>query len=338
MTPRRRVIPFFVPHLGCQNSCVFCNQRRITGSAEPVAAETVTASLRALALPEDAACQIAFYGGSFTAIPVEQQLSLLRAVQPFLTTHKNATLRLSTRPDAVDRQTLERLRVFGVRTIELGAQSLCDDVLQASCRGHTSADTEKAARLVREQGFELILQMMTGLPGDTPEKARWTAERLIALRPDGVRIYPTVILQNTPLFDMWRTGMYDEHTVDDAVVLCAELYQLFEASGIPVIRIGLNPTAALSGGAAVGGAYHPAFGQLVFSRIYYDKALALLQCARGAQSVTLGVHPACVSYMTGQRRASVTALEKTLHIGRVRALAADVERGEIVIMRIDYGG
>lgn len=248
---REKIIPVFVPHLGCPNNCVFCNQRRITGEQRPASAEDV---------PENADGQIAFYGGSFTAIPVENQIELLEAA-------KGHVIRLSTRPDAIDDTVLERLGKYNVRTIELGAQSLDDEVLRLSGRGHSSEDVVKASRLIKKYGFSLILQMMTGLPGDTEQKDIETAEKIIALGPDGVRIYPTVIVKDTALYDMWKAGRYKEHTVEDAVTVCSKILPMFENAGIPVIRLGLNPTDDLSGGDAVGGAYHPALGELVRSRI-----------------------------------------------------------------------
>jgi histone acetyltransferase (RNA polymerase elongator complex component) len=266
MTPKRHIIPVFVPHLGCPNGCVFCNQRRISGHCEPATPKTVRQAAGSIAsgLSEDTPIQLAFYGGSFTAIPAAEQNALLEAAGPLLKKYKNASLRVSTRPDRIDEPALERLFSFGVRTVELGAQSMCRDVLRASCRGHTPEDTENAARCVRTAGMELILQMMTGLPADTPEKSVYTAEKLIALRPDGVRIYPTVVIKDTALYELWLRGAYREHTVEEAVDLCARLYGVFERAGIPVIRMGLNPTQDLTGGDAAAGAYHPALGELVF--------------------------------------------------------------------------
>ena len=170
---------------------------------------------------------------------------------------------------------LATLKRYSVQTVELGAQSLCDKVLYLSGRGHTAKEVEDASRLVKEAGFELILQMMTGLPGDTDESCLETAKKIIALKPNGVRIYPTVIVRDTALYDMWKAGKYIEHTVEDAVRVCAKLTKLFDFSGIPIIRMGLNPTEDLSAGDAVGGAYHPALGELVRSRMMLDKASAL---------------------------------------------------------------
>ena len=330
MSARASVIPVFVPHWGCPHDCVFCNQRRISGQREPATAETVQEAMRqAAALPSGAKRQLAFYGGSFTAIPVEQQEALLGAAQPWLASGELSSLRLSTRPDAVDMAVLERLRRYGVRTIELGAQSMDDRVLALAGRGHTAADVERAARLVKDEGFELILQMMTGLPGDTEEGALATADRLLALRPDGVRLYPTVIVRDTALCELWKAGRYTEHTVEDAVRVCAKLLPRFEAAGVPVIRLGLNPTEELSGGAAVGGAYHPALGELVKSRVLRNKAEALLDGIAPDSRVTLGVNPRELSQMIGQHRSNLDWLKARFALAEINVRSSPVNHGGI---------
>lgn len=320
MTVRRRLIPVFVPHLGCPHQCVFCDQRRISGAQRPASAEDVRrAVLEGLARTEDAGPPVlAFYGGSFTAIPRQAQEELLSAARPFLREGRIAGIRLSTRPDAIDPETLDRLRACGVNTIELGVQSMDPDVLRLSGRGHTPEDAERAAGMVRSAGFELILQMMTGLPGDTREKSVRTAERFVDLAPDGVRIYPTVIIRGTPLYEMWRAGLYREHTVEEAVDWCAEIAEIFDEAGIPVIRLGLNPTDDLSRGGAAAGAYHPALGELVLARRYLARERALLSEADRGADVLFAVAPGRVSAATGQKRANVEALTETFGLRSVR--------------------
>ena len=322
MSAREQIIPVFVPHLGCPHDCVFCNQRRIAGQTEPATAETVhTAIAQAAALPcTGAKRQLAFYGGSFTAIPPAQQEALLCAAREGIAAGVINSIRLSTRPDAVEETTLRRLTAYGVETVELGAQSMDDEVLHRSGRGHTAADVKRAARLVKAAGLKLVLQMMTGLPGDTEEKSLRTAQELIALRPDGARIYPTVIVRDTALYELWRAGRYREHTVEDAVRVCARLLPLFEAAGIPVIRLGLNPTEELSSGAAVGGAYHPALGELVKSRIRLERMRALLAGVEPGSTVTLRVHPAKLSQTLGQHRENVKTLCAELQLRELRIL------------------
>ena len=337
MTARNSIIPVFVPHLGCPNDCVFCNQRRISGHTEPATAQTVrTAIENAAALsPKGAKRQLAFYGGSFTAIPVAEQTALFEAAKPYLDDGTISSIRLSTRPDAIDVETLARLKKYSVQTVELGAQSLCDKVLWLSNRGHTAKEVEDAARLVKQAGFELILQMMTGLPGDTDESCVETAKKIIALRPDGVRIYPTVIVRDTELYDMWKAGTYKEHTVSDAVRVCAKITRLFDEAGIPIIRMGLNPTEDLSGGDAVGGAYHPALGELVRSRMMLDKAVQLLDGIEPDKHVVLGVNRSDVSKMTGQHRCNAEALKSQFKLKSIKIMQTDINSGEIKLLSLD---
>lgn len=322
MSARESIIPVFVPHLGCPNDCVFCNQRRISGSVAPATAEDVVSAIEnALRLtPPGTRRQLAFYGGSFTAIPVAEQESLLGAAAPYLERGDIVSLRLSTRPDAIDGTVLRRLRSYGVETIELGAQSMSERVLALSGRGHTAADVEDAARAVKGAGFRLILQMMTGLPGADDESDVESARRIAALGPDGVRVYPTVIVRDTALCDLWRAGRYKEHTVEDAVRVCARILPVFEQAGIPVIRLGLNPTEDLSGGDAVGGAYHPALGELVKSRIMRDRAEKILSGAKRGEQAVLRVNPRLMSQLVGQHGANRAYLVERFGLGGLRVI------------------
>ncbi len=337
MSARAQILPVFVPHLGCPHACVFCNQRRISGARSPAKPEDVknlTAQSAAF-LPQGGKRQLAFYGGSFTAIPKKEQEALLSAAKEALDRGEIDAIRLSTRPDAIDDAVLARLRRYGVGTVELGAQSMDDGVLRQSGRGHTAADVERASALVRAAGFELILQMMTGLPGSDDEKDVETARRLIALKPDGVRVYPTVIVKDTPLYDMWRSGAYRERTVEDAVRVCAVIVPLFEAAGIPIIRLGLNPTEELSGGAAVAGAYHPALGELVKSRVLLNKARALLQTAAPGSRVTITVGRGKTSQMTGQKRENLCRLTEEFRLAGLRVRENPAESGEILAVLVE---
>ncbi len=337
MTARNSIIPVFVPHLGCPNDCVFCNQRRISGHIEPATAQTVKNAIEEAAAltPKGTKRQLAFYGGSFTAIPEARQIELFEAAQPYLENGTISSIRLSTRPDAIDEAVLKRLEKYGVTVVELGAQSMSDKVLALSGRGHDSAAVENASRLVRAAGFKLILQMMTGLPGDSDESCIETVRRIIALEPDGVRIYPTVIVRDTVLCDLWRAGSYKEHTVEDAVRVCAKIVPMFEAAGIPIIRMGLNPTEELSGGDALGGAYHPALGELVHSRIMLQKARELLAGTPPQSRVTLGVNRSDVSKMVGQHRCNVKALTREFSLRELKIREASVKSGEISIVGLD---
>lgn len=333
MSPEQRIIPVFVPHLGCPNNCVFCNQRKISGAkSAPSGGEL--ASLIEEGLSRNAGfgeIQLAFYGGSFTAIPLREQEELLKGALPFLRDGRISSIRVSTRPDAIDEAVLDRLERYGVKTIELGAQSMCAQVLEASGRGHSAGATRRASELIRARGFKLILQMMTGLPMDTKERSIETAKELIALKPDGVRVYPTVVLKDTPMYDMWQQGLYTPHSVEQAVDWCAEILPMFESAGIPVIRLGLNPSEELSSGQAAAGAYHPAFGELVRSRILLGRARALLSKEDRAGELTLLVNKSDISAMTGQKRCNVKALAEEFPQLKIKISAGDVPRGTVAL-------
>lgn len=337
MSARESIIPVFVPHLGCPNDCVFCNQRRISGAQEPAGVENVKNAIEsAAALPRNGAKrQLAFYGGSFTAIPSCQQEALLGAAKEYLDRGEIDAIRLSTRPDAIDGAVLARLKRYGVETIELGAQSLCDEILLLSGRGHTAADVVNASEQIKAAGFRLILQMMTGLPGDSVERTVYTAKKIIALHPDGVRIYPTVIVRDTALYDLWQAGEYKEHTVADAVEYCAAIVPLFEAAGIPIIRLGLNPTDELSCGAAAGGAYHPALGELVKSRLMLYKMRSALNGIPAGSRVTLGVNKSRVSQAVGQHRENISRLTAEFGLKELKIRGIDAGKDEISIDSIE---
>lgn len=336
MSARRSVIPVFVPHLGCPNDCVFCNQRRISGSMHHATPAAVIQELeRALGvIGKNTKNELAFYGGSFTAIPPAEQEALLDAALPFLDSGDISEIRVSTRPDAIDGETLDRLARLGVKTIELGAQSMVNRVLSAAKRGHTPEQVRQASRLIKQRGLRLILQMMTGLPEDDDEGARYTAREIISLKPDGVRIYPTVIVRDTELYDHWRAGVYTEHTVEDAVRVCAKIVPLFERAGIPVIRLGLNPTEDLSGGDAAGGAYHPALGELVYSRVMRERMDGLLRGIEPGSEVVIGVHRRRISQAVGQKRCNIDELTGKYALKRIKIAEIDCGEAEIRLVSV----
>ena len=333
---RASIIPIFIPHTGCPMDCVFCNQRRISGSLLPATPEDVQFKvLEGLnRLPKGSMPQVAFYGGSFTAIPVHEQQALLEAAQKFILSGEISSIRVSTRPDAIDVEGLNRLHHYGVETIEIGSQSMDDNVLINTNRGHTAHDTENAVRMIRQWGFKLILQMMTGLPGSCYEKDIKSAQEIAALRPDGVRIYPTVVVRDTALYDMWICGQYAEHTVKEATELCAEIVPIFENAGIPVIRLGLNPTQELSAGSAAAGAYHPAFGELVLSKIYLNRLRPELDKHRGDQNIAIYVHPSRISAMIGQKRCNISSICSEFSITNVKVIGNEGNIDEIRVVSV----
>ena len=331
---KANIIPVFIPHLGCPHACVFCDQKRISGQSAPAAPADVTAAIERGLEKSKAPAQLALYGGSFTAIPPAEQEALLEAALPYVQSGQLSGVRVSTRPDCIDPETLSRLARYGVDTVELGAQSMDDNVLKASGRGHSAADTVRASRLIRRRGFSLVLQMMTGLPGSDRERDIETARRLIELAPDAARIYPTVVLRGTMLHRLWQAGAYAEHTVEDAVETCAAILPLFERSHIPVIRLGLNPSDGLSAGEAGAGAYHPALGELVKGRVLLRRARVVLSHAPRGRSVTLTVGKGRASQMAGQHRCNLAALQAEFGFEKIAIREREQDGGEMVLGEI----
>ncbi len=308
---RHANVAVFVPHAGCPRQCSFCNQRHIAGESRfPSEADVQNACETARrTLPAGAAAQIAFFGGSFTAIPRTDMMRLLKAAAPYVKSGVFSGIRVSTRPDAIDREVLELLKSYGVTTVELGAQSMDDAVLNACRRGHTARQVAEAATLIREAGLSLGLQMMTGLPGDTDEGALRTAQALAALKPGEVRVYPTLVIEGSPLAEEYRAGTYTPQTLEQAVALCVKLLTFFEEEqGIPVIRLGLHAENDMMRH-CLAGPWHPAFRELCESRLYRNKAESILKQTE-KKKVVLAVNPACVSRMVGHRRENLTAFEK----------------------------
>ncbi len=311
---RKYNIPIFVPHKGCPFDCVFCNQKRITGHIKSVTPDEVTDTIETyLKTIRSGSVEAAFFGGSFTGIPIEEQSALMARVQPYIEAGRIDGIRLSTRPDYIDRSILDNLKKYNVTTIELGVQSLVPQVLAAANRGHSPEQVEAAVSMIREYGFSLGLQMMTGLPEDTPERSIYTAERIIALGPDCVRIYPTLTIKDTALEVLYNRGEYVPQTLSEAVELSKRLLLMFEAAGIDVIRIGLQPTDEINEGASVvAGPFHASFGELVESAVYYDIAAGGLSGMTGR--VELYVNPREISKLCGNRRANIIKLEKEFNI------------------------
>ena len=297
-------VSLFVPHLGCPNSCIFCNQKTISGKTEPLrnediikAAETAKCTLHDIDNSE-----IAFFGGSFTAIDRTLMTAYLETAKPYIKSCFGG-IRISTRPDCINEEILNILKEYGVTAIELGAQSMCEDVLMLNERGHTPEDTVKACELIKKYGFSLGLQMMTGLYGSDREKDIYTARQFIGLAPDTVRIYPTVVLENTKLCEIYRNGLYTPSTLDDSVELCSQLLMMFYENSIKVIRLGLHSGGNVEDG-FVAGVYHPAFRELCEGRIYRKITEELLS-SLPAGNYTLGVNKAEISKAVGHARENV---------------------------------
>lgn len=268
-------LSIFIPHYGCPNCCSFCNQRYISGTEEPPTAKDVERTLKEQLerlKQNEMTAEIAFFGGSFTAVDRAYMTELLKTAYRFTSEYPDvySGIRCSTRPDCISREVLDILKEYGMTSIELGAQSMDNSVLSANRRGHDSDAVRKASALIKEYGFKLGLQMMTGLYLDTPEKSLETAREFIALGADTVRIYPTVILKGTYLGELFEKGEYESFGFDETVDLCAELLDMFDRAGIPVIRLGLHSGGGLSG-KILGGVYHPALREIVEGRMTFNK-------------------------------------------------------------------
>ncbi len=326
-------VAFFIPHIGCPNRCSFCNQNTISGVTDIPDAKQIRETLDfALNSMSEAALEnseIAFFGGSFTAIERSYMIELLQAANEFIGKGKFKGIRISTRPDAIDDDIIEILKKYNVKSVELGAQSMDDEVLKLNFRGHTPLDVEKSALKLKENGFSLGLQMMTGLYGDSPQKAENTAKKLISLKPDTVRIYPTVVLKGTYLETLYNDGKYSPLNVDDSVFLCAKLVELFEENGITVIRAGLHDQEDVKEN-FVAGAYHPALGELIRGEIYYNKILKLLEGNKN-EKINIYVNPSVVSQVIGQKRRNIQRLnglgynisvigDKNINIGDIKLI------------------
>ncbi len=315
-------ISLFVPHQGCPHQCSFCNQKTISGSVKELTPQEVRETLRKAVNDgvDPHNTEIAFFGGSFTAIERDYMISLLEVTKPFIDDGNFCGIRVSTRPDAIDDEIFRILKEYKVTSIELGAQSTDEQVLLLNHRGHTRDDIIKASKLIKENDFSLGLQMMTGLFGDTPEKSLQTAEDIISLKPDTVRIYPTIVLEGTYLGELYKKGSYKPQTVEEAVELCAVLLKRFYEENITVIRLGLHSGGNVEDG-YLAGPYHPAFGELCESKIYLEKAKEILSekypvenkniCSLSQKNIiNLYVNDREISKMTGQKSINKIALKR----------------------------
>ncbi len=322
-------IPIFVPHYGCPFDCVFCNQKHITGEENLPSGEYTRQIIREhlATLPkENRYVEAAFFGGSFTAVDEALQTELLSAAYEFVKSGEIDGIRLSTRPDFIDDEILERLVSYGVTTIELGVQSMSEDVLMLSGRGHSADDVKRAVEIIEKYPIKLGLQMMTGLPGDTNEKSVFTAEEIIKLKPDFVRIYPTLVIRDTRLCQMYEQGEYKPQELDGAVELAAKLMEMFKEHSITVIRVGLATTEEISpDGSLVAGPFHSAFGELCEGEMFYNKMMNKID----GKAAVFEVNPRDISKAVGNKSRNIERL-KALGIKAEFVQSKDVPLGEIL--------
>lgn len=299
-------LAFFIPHLGCPYRCIFCDQNNISGEQNVITPEEVRDTCERFLPADGSDTEIAFFGGSFTAIPRELMVSFLEAAYPFIKEGRALGIRLSTRPDCIDEEVLTILKGYGVTSIELGAQSMDDRVLKLNGRGHSSQHVREASNMIKAFGFSLGLQMMVGMYGaDDPKKdALFTAAEFIKLSPATVRIYPTLVVENTVLAELWRTERYKPLELETAVDISAELIKMFREADINVIRIGLHSEESLQE-QTLAGPFHPAFGELCESRIMRDQ---ILSEAGERKDLLVRCNPRYLSKLIGQKKSNISFL------------------------------
>lgn len=333
---KQYIIPIFVPHLGCPNDCIFCNQKSISGQTKQVTKEDVKKIIEEHLkyIKKDSKVEVAFFGGSFTGIEEEKQVELLSTAYEYIKQKKVDSIRISTRPDYIDKKTLKRLKKYKVKTIELGVQSTNDYILKKAGRGHTFEDVVKASKLIRRYGFDLGHQMMVGLPESTTVDEINTAKQLIKLKPKMVRIYPVLVIKNTKLEKDYKEGTYKPLTVTQAVEVCKELVKLFVKKHIEVIRIGLQPTDTITNpendkSEVVAGPFHPAFRQLVESGMWYDVIVEKIkQLNTKVKEVVVTVNPSDVNNVIGQRKDNINNLRDTYDVNLIVKADEKIKQGK----------
>ena len=331
------IIPIFVPHLGCPNACVFCNQTKITGKQKQVTAkdveETIEEYLKSFKDKENKV-EVAFFGGSFTGIEEEKQNELLEAAYKYVQSGQVDGIRISTRPDYINKQILKRLKKYKVKTIELGVQSTNNYVLARAKRCHTFEDVKKASKLIRFYGFTLGHQMMVGLPESTTLDEINTAKDLIKLKPKIVRIYPVLVIKKTELEEQYKNGEYEPLSVTQAVERCKEIADLFNKHKVTIIRIGLQNTDEITdpnneNSEVVAGPYHPAFRQLVEGRMWYDAIVSKIKkCNTKVKVVEIRANPEDVNNIIGHKKENINKLKDLYDVDVIMKSDETIKNGK----------
>lgn len=301
-------IPIFIPELACPNRCIYCSQRHISGQLQAVKPEEIRQiieqHLATFIRPSEV--ELAFFGGSFTGIDEKDMLTYLQIVQPYIEQGEIKSIRISTRPDYINEKILDILQQYNVKDIELGAQSLNEEVLAFAKRGHTVRDVENASQLIKSYGFSLGLQMMIGLPLDTVEKSKETAKKILKLGAESTRIYPTLVINNTDLADLYRQNKYKALSLDEAVDWTAEIYKIISQTSIKILRVGLHPSEALINGTELlAGPFHVSFKELVLTKIWQEKFEKL-----PINTKTILVNPKEINYAIGYNSKNKQLLQK----------------------------
>ncbi len=334
------IIPIFVPHLGCPHQCTFCNQKEISGQAKQVTAQDVKQTIEFYLknFKDDSKyVEVAFFGGSFTGIEEKVQNELLEAANEYINQGKVNSIRISTRPDYIDKDILKRLKKYHVKTIELGVQSSNDYILAKCQRGHTFENVKKASKLIRWHGFILGHQMMIGLPESTKLDELNTAKQLIKLKPKIVRIYPVLVIKDTKLAEEYENGEYIPLTLEQAVERSKEVMQLFNKAKIEVIRLGLQNTEEISSpeekkSQVLAGPYHPAFRQLVESRMWYDEIVSKIkQYNVKVMQVLITANPENINNIIGHKKENILKLKETYDVDVIVKPDKNMKKGKFEI-------
>jgi histone acetyltransferase (RNA polymerase elongator complex component) len=328
------IIPIFLPHAGCPHQCVFCNQVSITGSNQKAKNPDQIRSqiLQFLEYKNDRRkpVQISFYGGNFLGLKFDEIIDLLDLAGGFIRQGHVDSIRFSTRPDTITTDHLKIISEYPVETVELGVQSMDDHVLALAERGHSAADTVRAVEQLKEHQFFIGLQMMVGLPGDNEVRSLSTAEKIAELQPDFVRIYPTVVVNKSKLARWYQNGTYAPLSLTEAVTRVKKLYLFFKKDNIRVIRMGLQASEDLANDStALAGPYHPAFGHMVYSEIFFDAAREVLDSMKTlSDTIAISVNPRSISKMRGLNNLNIKKLRENYHLKTIEvvpdaSLAAD---------------
>ncbi len=334
---KQYIIPIFVPHLGCPNNCIFCNQKSISGQKKNMTkqeAKKIIDDYLSSIKDEEAQVEIAFYGGSFTAIETDLQEELLEAAYQYIEQGKVESIRISTRPDCINKEILKRLKKYKVKTIELGVQSANDYILKRTNRGHTFADVKKASRMIRWNGFKLGHQMMVGLPESTRIDEMNTAKALIKLKPKMIRIYPVLVVKNTQLERDYQEGRYDPLPLVQAVEICKELVRMFADKKIEIIRVGLQNTDEIAepgkeASEVITGPYHPAFRQLVESAMWYDAIVGKIKKLNvKVKEVEVTVNPIDANHVIGHKKENISKLKDTYDVDLILKQDKEMKQGK----------
>lgn len=319
------VIPYFLAHQGCPHQCLFCNQQAITGekfSDADIRGDITTAIEQWLAYrKQKGPTHFAFYGGSFTCLPLEKQRLMLETVSPWINNGDIDLVRLSTRPDCIDQSTCKLLKEHGVGIVELGVQSLDDKVLRASRRGHDSKDCNGAVEVLKNSGFQVGVQLMPGLPEETRYSFMQTVQKAIALKPDFVRIYPVVVVRRSGLAEKYARNEYTPLTLSMAIVLTAWARRRFLDNDIRVVRMGLQPSESLQQN-VVAGPYHPAFGEMVMAREWFKRTRRILAENR-EKNIQLTISARDLSCFHGVNKANKLRFEE---LGLAKRLEVAVDK------------